>query len=234
MVVWRNLLQHRFDNNSKFMFADVQFVNILAIFDTFNPETIIQFGGLGLLLLIIFAETGVFFGFFLPGDSLLFVAGLLADSEYLDIHVWLLIILLIIAAVSGSLVGYLTGRWAGFYLLNRKDSFFFKKKYIDVTQAFYQKHGMMAFILGRFLPVVRTFVTILAGMARIDFTKFLIFNFLGASIWILTMVLAGHFLGRLFPNITSYLELIVVGMILISAIPVIITWFKNRNLLAKD
>lgn len=216
------------------MFAEVQFVNILAIFDTFNPETIIQFGGLGLLLLIIFAETGVFFGFFLPGDSLLFVAGLLAGSEYLDINVWLLIVFLIVAAVSGSFVGYLTGRWAGFYLLNKKDSFFFKKKYIDVTQAFYQKHGMMAFILGRFLPVVRTFVTILAGMAKIDLAKFMIFNLLGASIWIFVMVLAGHFLGRLFPNITSYLELIVVGMILVSAIPVVVTWFKNRKLLAKD
>ncbi len=216
------------------MFADVQFVNIIAIFDTFNPETIIQFGGLGLLLLIIFAETGVFFGFFLPGDSLLFVAGLLAESEYLDINVYVLIILLIIAAISGSFVGYLTGRWAGAYLMNRKDSFFFKKKYINITQAFYEKHGMMAFILGRFLPVVRTFVTILAGMARIDFTKFMIFNLLGATIWIVTMVLAGHFLGRLFPNITSYLELIVITMILVSAIPVVITWFKNRNLLAKD
>jgi membrane-associated protein len=216
------------------MFADVQFVNILAIFDTFNPETIIQFGGLGLLLLIIFAETGVFFGFFLPGDSLLFVAGLLAESEYLDINVFLLIVLLIIAAISGSFVGYLTGRWAGNYLMNKKDSFFFKKKYIDVTQAFYQKHGMMAFILGRFLPVVRTFVTILAGMARIDFPKFMIFNLLGATIWIVVMVLAGHFLGRLFPNITSYLELIVISMILISAIPVIVTWFKNRKLLAED
>jgi membrane-associated protein len=93
---------------------------------------------------------------------------------------------------------------------------------------------MMAFILGRFLPVVRTFVTILAGMAKIDFVKFLIFNFLGATIWIVTMVLAGHFLGRIFPNITSYLEIIVIGMILVSAIPVIITWFRNRNLLAKD
>ncbi len=216
------------------MFADVQFVNILAIFDTFNPETIIQFGGLGLLLLIIFAETGVFFGFFLPGDSLLFVAGLLAESEYLDINVYFLIVLLIIAAISGSFVGYLTGRWAGTYLMNRKDSFFFKKKYLDITQAFYQKHGMMAFILGRFLPVVRTFVTILAGIAKIDFAKFMIFNLLGATIWIITMVLAGHFLGRLFPNITSYLELIVIAMILISAIPVVVTWFKNRNLLAKD
>ena len=213
---------------------ELQFMNILAFLDAFNPETIIQFGGLGLVLLIIFAETGLFFGFFLPGDSLLFIAGLLAGTEYLDIHVSLLIALLVIAAVLGSLAGYLTGRWAGAYLLHRKDSFFFKKKYLDVTQAFYQKHGMMAFILGRFLPVVRTFVTILAGMARIDLPKFLIFNFLGATIWILTMVLAGHFLGRIFPNITSYLELIVVGMILLSAIPVVITWFKNRKLLAKD
>ncbi|HEX8038906.1 MAG TPA: VTT domain-containing protein [Chryseosolibacter sp.] len=213
---------------------ELQFMNILAFLDTFNPENIIQYGGLGLVLLIIFAETGLFFGFFLPGDSLLFVAGLLADTKYLDMHVSLLIVFLVIAAVSGSLAGYITGRWAGSYLLHRKDSFFFKKKYIDVTQAFYQKHGMMAFILGRFLPVVRTFVTILAGMAKIDLPKFLIFNFLGATIWIVTMVLAGHFLGRIFPNITSYLELIVVGMILVSAIPVVVTWFRNRNLLAKD
>jgi membrane-associated protein len=213
---------------------ELQFMNILAFLDAFNPESIIQYGGLGLVLLIIFAETGLFFGFFLPGDSLLFIAGLLADTEYLDMNVSLLIVLLVGAAVSGSLVGYLTGRWAGAYLLHRKDSFFFKKKYIDITQAFYQKHGMMAFILGRFLPVVRTFVTILAGMARIDLPKFLIFNFLGATIWIVTMVLAGHFLGRVFPNISSYLELIVLGMILVSAIPVVVTWFKNRKLLAKD
>jgi membrane-associated protein len=213
----------------------VQYLNILAFLDSINPEHLIQVGGLGLLLLIIFAETGVFFGFFLPGDSLLFVAGLMSgDPKYLDINVALLIVLLIIAAVSGSLVGYFTGRWAGNYLANKKDSLFFKKKYIDITQAFYQKHGMMAFILGRFLPVVRTFVTILAGMARIDFPKFLLFNFLGASIWIIVMVLSGHFLGRMFPQITSYLEIIVIGMILISAIPVVITWFKNKNLLAKD
>lgn len=216
------------------MSFEAQYMNILVFLESFNPENIIQYGGLTLLLIIIFAETGVFFGFFLPGDSLLFIAGLLSDTEYLDTNIVLLITLLIIAAVSGSMVGYLTGRWAGVYLANKKDSLFFKKKYLDLTQAFYQKHGMMAFILGRFLPVVRTFVTILAGMVKIDFPKFLIFNFLGASIWILTMVLSGHFLGRAFPQITTYLEIIVVGMILVSAIPVIITWFKNRNLLAKD
>jgi membrane-associated protein len=209
-------------------------MNILAFLDSFNPETIIQFGGLTLLLAIIFAETGVFFGFFLPGDSLLFVAGLLSDTEYLDIHVGLLILLLIIAAVSGSTVGYLTGRWAGKFLANRPDSIFFKKKYLDITQAFYQKHGMMAFILGRFLPIVRTFVTIIAGMVKIDMPKFVFFNFLGATIWIVVMVLSGHFLGRLFPGITTYLEVIVVGMILVSAIPVVITYLKNRKLLAKE
>jgi membrane-associated protein len=212
----------------------VQYINIQMFLESFNPENIIQYGGLTLLLIIIFAETGVFFGFFLPGDSLLFVAGLLADTEYLDTNIVLLIILLVIAAVSGSTVGYLTGRWAGGYLANKKDSIFFKKKYLDITQAFYQKHGMMAFILGRFLPVVRTFVTILAGMVKIDFPKFVLFNFLGASIWILTMVLSGHFLGKIVPGITTYLEIIVVAMILLSAIPVLITWFKNRKLLAKD
>lgn len=216
------------------MSFEVSFMNILAFLDSFNPEHLIQVGGLTLLLAIIFAETGVFFGFFLPGDSLLFVAGLLCDTEYLDINVGLLIVLLIIAAVSGSTVGYLTGRWAGKFLVNRPDSIFFKKKYLDVTQAFYQKHGMMAFILGRFLPIVRTFVTIIAGMVKIDMPKFVFFNFLGATIWIVVMVLSGHFLGRIFPGITTYLEVIVVGMILVSAIPVAITYFKNRKLLAKD
>ena len=217
----------------KSLLFEVQFMNIYALLESINPENIIQFGGLGLLLLIIFAETGVFFGFFLPGDSLLFVAGLVSDS-ILEMNVVLLIVLLVIAAVSGSTVGYFTGKWAGGYLANKKDSLFFKKKYLDMTQAFYQKHGMMAFILGRFLPVVRTFVTILAGMVKIDFTKFLIFNLLGASIWITVMVLAGHFLGRIFPGITSYLEIIVVGMILVSAIPVIMTYLKNRKLMTKD
>jgi membrane-associated protein len=216
------------------MSLELDFMNVLAFLDSFNPESIIQYGGLSLLLLIIFAETGVFFGFFLPGDSLLFIAGLLSDSEYLDMNVWLLIVLLIIAAVSGSTVGYLTGRWAGKFLANRPDSIFFKKKYLDITEAFYQKHGMMAFILGRFLPIVRTFVTIIAGMVKIDMPKFVFFNFLGASIWIVVMVLSGHFLGRLFPQITMYLEVIVVGMILVSAIPVVITYLKNRKLLAKD
>ncbi|MFZ6013921.1 MAG: hypothetical protein ACOYXT_26515, partial [Bacteroidota bacterium] len=118
-----------------FLLLEANVLNFMSFLESINPENIIQYGGLGLLLLIIFAETGIFFGFFLPGDSLLFVAGLLSDTEYLDINVAVLIILLILAAVSGSTAGYFTGRWAGSYLSKKKDSLFFKKRYLDVTQA---------------------------------------------------------------------------------------------------
>src|SRR6187549_3733542 len=166
---------------------------LLASFIEFlNPENIIRYGGLTLLVIIIFAETGLFFGFFLPGDSLLFIAGLLSDSQYLDVHVSLLIPVLVVAAVSGSIVGYFTGRWAHYYLQKRKENFFYKRKYLIITEDFYKRFGMMAFILGRFLPIIRTFVTILAGVVRIDFSKFLFFNLLGVSIWVTVMVLAGH------------------------------------------
>ncbi|HZI23815.1 MAG TPA: VTT domain-containing protein, partial [Chryseolinea sp.] len=132
----------------------------MSLSELANPEALIQYGGLVLLLLIIFAETGIFFGFFLPGDSLLFAAGLLSESEYLDTPVTVLIVLLIAAAVLGTTVGYGVGRWAKNYLEHRADNFFYRKKYIEMTEAFYQRHGMMAFVLGRFLPIVRTFVPI--------------------------------------------------------------------------
>lgn len=203
--------------------------NVLLFLDFLNPEALIKYGGFALLIVIIFAETGVFFGFFLPGDSLLFVAGLLSDTEYLDVHVSTMIPVLIVAAVAGSTTGYFTGRWAGNYLKNRKENFFFKKRYLDMTHDFYERHGMMAFILGRFLPIIRTFVTILAGTVNINFTKFFIFNVVGAALWITTMVLAGHFLGNMIPDLADYLEIIVVGMILISAVPVIITWIRAKR-----
>jgi membrane-associated protein len=198
--------------------------------DLFNPEEIIKWGGLALLLFIIFAETGLFFGFFLPGDSLLFIAGILSDTEYLDINVWLLILLLVICAVAGTCVGYGFGRWAEKYLKRRKENFFYKKRYMDMAQDFYTRYGMMAFILGRFLPIVRTFVPILAGMVRIDFGKFFFFNVVGAAIWIVVMVITGHLLGNMFPTITEHLEIIVAGMVLLTAIPLIISWRRNRSI----
>jgi membrane-associated protein len=197
--------------------------------DLLNPEEIIKWGGLTLLLFIIFAETGLFFGFFLPGDSLLFIAGILSDSEYLSINVWVLVLLLTVCAVAGTSVGYGFGRWAEGYLKNRKENFFYKKKYMDLAQDFYNRYGMMAFVMGRFLPIVRTFVPILAGMVRIEFGKFFFFNTVGAAVWIIVMVMAGHLLGNIFPTITDHLEIIVAGMVLLTAIPLIISWRRNRS-----
>jgi len=207
---------------------------LLLFLDFLNPEELIRYGGFTLLILIIFAETGVFFGFFLPGDSLLFIAGLLSESEYLDVHVSVMIPVLVVAAVAGSTTGYFTGLWAGNYLKNRKENFFFKKKYLEMTHDFYERHGMMAFILGRFLPVIRTFVTILAGTVKINFPKFFIFNIVGATLWITSMVMAGNLLGKAFPDLPDYLEIIVVGMVLLSAVPVAITWFRARRKLRQN
>lgn len=196
--------------------------------DVFSPEEIIRFGGITLLLIIIFCETGIFFGFFLPGDSLLFTAGLLTNHKIIDVPVWQLILLVVIAAVAGSTVGYLSGRWAHGYLKKRKENFFYKKEYMDMTRAFYKKYGAMAFIMGRFLPVVRTFVTIMSGMVRIDFRIFFIFNVLGVGIWVITMVMSGYLLGNVFPNILDYIEIIVISMIVITAIPIILQFRKHR------
>jgi membrane-associated protein len=207
---------------------------VLLFVDLLNPEEIIKWGGLALLLFIIFAETGLFFGFFLPGDSLLFIAGLFSGTEYLDVNVWLMVLLLVIAAILGSCVGYAFGKWAENYLRTRKENFFYKRKYLEMAQEFYSRYGMMAFILGRFLPIVRTFVPILAGMVRIEFGKFLFFNIVGAAIWIIVMVMAGNILGNAFPSITEHLEIIVVGMVLLSAVPVVLSWFRHRNLVSKQ
>jgi membrane-associated protein len=204
-------------------------MSLLTFLDVFSPEEIIRFGGITLLLLIVFIETGVFFGFFLPGDSLLFTAGLLTNHHILDIPVWELILLVIIAAVAGSTVGYMSGRWAHGYLSKRKENFFYKKEYMNITRAFYKKYGAMAFIIGRFLPVVRTFVTIMSGMVRIDFKIFFLFNVIGVSIWVIAMVLSGYMLGNIFPNILDYIEIIVISMVVITAIPIILQVRKYRK-----
>jgi membrane-associated protein len=210
-------------------------VLLFQLADLLNPEYIIKVGGLALLLFIIFAETGLFFGFFLPGDSLLFIAGLFVAKKEtsFDINLWLLIGLLIIAAILGTTVGYFFGRLAENYLRNKKENFFYKKKYLEMAQDFYGRHGMMAFVLGRFLPIVRTFVPILAGMVRIEFGKFIFFNIVGAAIWIIVMVMAGNLLGKNFPAVTEHLEIIVIGMVLLSAVPVILQWFKHRGQITK-
>jgi membrane-associated protein len=204
---------------------------LFQLSDLWNPETIIVYGGLVLLLLIVYTENGLFFGFLLPGDSLLFVAGLLCETHLL-LPVWLLIVLLIGVAFLGSVTGYISGRWAKNYFVNRKEGFFYKKKYLDVARYFFEKHGMMSFILGRFLPVIRTFIPILAGMINMNVKKFLFFNFLGLVVWIVSMVMLGHWIGNIFPEIVNYIEIVVLVLVAVTAIPVIVTWSKSKNLMA--
>ena len=202
---------------------------ILSIVEFFNPQYLIQYGGLALLLFIVFAETGLFFGFFLPGDSLLFVAGLLTTSKYIDQPVGILVALLIIAAFAGSCVGYYFGVWAKRYFRPKDSNLFFKQKYLDMAQEFYSRYGMMAFIVGRFLPIVRTFVPILAGIVRIDVKKFLVYNLLGAALWISSLVMAGYWLGNLFPGLVDNVEFIIVTLIIVTAIPVILSYRRARK-----
>lgn len=210
--------------------------NLLEFIKTIlNPQSIINYGGLALLLFIIFAETGLFFGFFLPGDSLLFVAGLMCGTPIFDVNIYTLIFSLIIAGILGNFVGYYFGKKTGPMLFRRDDSFFFKKKHVNAAKDFYNRYGGTAIVLGRFIPIIRTFVPIMAGVVDLDFKKFVWYNVLGCIAWILSMVLSGYFLGRAFPSLQQNLEYIVITIILISMIPVVITYLKeHRRMKAED
>jgi membrane-associated protein len=202
--------------------------------DLFNPKTLIQYGGLTFLLIIIFAETGLFLGFFLPGDSLLFIAGVLCGSKDLNVSIGTLIILVTVAAVLGTTAGYGCGHWMADYFKRRKENFFFRKKRLDMARDFYRRYGMAAFIFGRFLPVIRTFIPILAGIVKIDFYKFVLYNFIGALIWVTVMIVSGYWLGNIFPAIADYLEILVIAMVMITSVPLLLSWLRHRHGLVKD
>ena len=192
-----------------------------------QPENLLIFGGLSLLLLVVFAENGLFFGFFLPGDSLLFTAGILCGTPYLPWTITLLLAALIVAASLGSWTGYWFGRKAGKWLRNRPDGVIFKKKYLLITESYYHRKGPLAFVLGRFLPIIRTFVPILAGIVHMKQSRFMLLNVLGVAIWVVLVTGAGYFLGQSFPWLIHHLEWIALGMIVISFIPVLYTWFAK-------
>lgn len=197
-----------------------------------DPQSIIQYGGLWLLLFVIFAETGLLVGFFLPGDNLILLAGILCKSkpDLLMVNYGVLVILMITAAVLGNVFGYWFGRKAGARLYERKDSLIFKKKHLTATEEYYKKFGGNAtLILARFLPVVRTFAPIIAGVIKIDFFKFMIFNATGAFLWIVSLSGIGYFLVQIFPGITNYLGYIFIALIIITAIPVIRLVLKQRK-----
>lgn len=208
--------------------------------DFLNPEFYIQHGGLWLFLFIVFAETGLFAGFFLPGDSLLFVAGIYSNelaSELFQfdndlINLVLIAILVILSGVLGNMVGYWFGAASGPFLFSRKDTFFFKKKHLFAAKEFYDKHGGGAIVFARFLPIIRTFAPIIAGIVRMERHKFTIYNVIGSISWAVSMLFAGHYLYKFFLkqfgfDLKDRLEFIVLGIILVTTAPVIIRLLRK-------
>lgn len=197
-----------------------------------DPNSIIQYGGLWLLLFVIFAETGLLVGFFLPGDNLILLAGILckAKPELLQVNYLELVSLMTLAAVLGNAAGYWFGRTVGEKLYARKDSLIFKQKQIEITKTYYDKYGgNLTLVLARFLPVVRTFAPIIAGVIKIDVWKFMFFNVLGALAWIIGLTSIGYFLVQFFPQITDYMGYIFIFLIILTAIPILRVILKKKR-----
>lgn len=211
--------------------------------DLLNPEFYIKLGGFWLILFIIFAETGLFVGFFLPGDSLLFVSGIYAQeliaetfgssgSDFLDTTI--LATCVAVAGIIGNEVGYWFGLKAGPTLYKREDSTFFKKKYLFQAHDFFEKHGALAVIMARFLPIVRTFMPIVAGIVKMDKKEFLRDNIIGAFLWAFSLIFAGHYLNELFKtqfdiDLKKHLEMIIIIIVLITTLPVIIKFIFGKK-----
>jgi len=197
-----------------------------------DAETLLKTGGFYLLLIVVFAETGLFFGFFLPGDYLLFLAGLFCASGLLAVDIYTLCGGLLCAAILGNYTGYYFGRRTGPMLFKKKDSLLFKRKYIVTAEEFYHKYGALALILGRFMPIIRTFAPIFAGVVRVDLKRFTVLNIGGAILWVAVLTLSGYFLGQQFPQIVDYIEYIIIGFISITTVPILITIIRKS--LKKD
>ncbi len=192
-----------------------------------DPLTIIKTVGLVGVVLIIFAESGLFFGFFLPGDSLLFTAGFLASQNLISI--WWLLILCFIAAILGDNVGYYFGKKTGPIIFSKEDSLFFKKKHIERAQIFYERHGKKTILLARFIPIIRTFVPIVAGIANMEYKTFFKSNLMGGFAWTWGVLGAGYLLGNAIPNAEHYLTPIILLIIFISFIPAIVELMRQRK-----
>ncbi|MEK9154127.1 MAG: HAD-IIB family hydrolase [Patescibacteria group bacterium] len=187
----------------------------------------VQFLGYPGLFAIIFLESGVFFGFFLPGASLLFIAGMLASLNVLN--VWVLIPLLFAAAVLGDNVGYWFGSYIGKAIYKRPNSRFFRQEHVRLAHDFFEKYGKAAVLLARFVPIARTFTPILAGVGRMNYKTFLFFNILGAIVWACGVTLLGYFIGRYVPDAEHYLTLIIAGIIGITTLPIFIHWWQKSE-----
>lgn len=206
---------------------------LLSFQQLLDPEYLLSHGGFYIVCLIVFAETGLFFGFFLPGDYLLFLAGLFCALDKIDVDIVTLFFGILISGILGNFAGYWFGYRAGPMLFKRKDSVLFKRKYVVMAEEFYQKYGGTALIIGRFVPIIRTFAPIFAGVVQLNFRKFVIFNIAGALLWVGLLVLTGYYLGIQFPAIINYVEYIIIGLIVIAFLPIAIAllkrWLRDRK-----
>ncbi len=195
-----------------------------------DVETLVRVGGLTAMTLIVFAETGLLVGFFLPGDSLLVTAGVFAATGQLNI--WLLMGVLVVAAIVGDTVGYWIGRRTGPALFTRPKSLLFNPDHLRRAHDFYEKHGGKTIILARFMPIVRTFAPVVAGMAAMNYRRFVSFNVIGGFLWVVSMSLIGYFLGQ-FAWVRKNIEIVILLVVFLSILPGIVAfareWLKNRR-----
>ena len=197
-----------------------------------DPEQLLRMLGPYVLVglcLIIFAECGLLVGFFMPGDSLLFTAGLFVANGLIDTPIWLVCLLLTACAVTGNVVGYYLGYRAGPALFNRPDSRLFRREYVDKTHAFFDKYGARAIVLGRFVPIVRTFITAVAGVGRMDRREYFTYSILGGVGWATGVTLLGFWLGGI-AFVRNHVELILIGIVALSIIPIVIEAIRVRAL----
>ena len=193
--------------------------------DPVKLKELIAWGGYTVLFAIVFAETGLLIGFFLPGDSLLVTAGIMAGQGYLGIVP--LMVLLAIAAITGDAVGYGIGLKTGPLIFNREQSFLFRRDYLLKTRAFYEKHGGKTIVIARFIPIIRTFAPVVAGVGQMRYRRFVSYNVFGGIGWVVSMCMAGYFMGKI-PGVDKYLHLIIAAVIVLSILPPVVEIIKAR------
>jgi membrane-associated protein len=203
---------------------------ILELFNRLRDvKALVSWGGYVGLTAIIFAETGLLVGFFLPGDSLLVTAGLFSSQPRFGLNVWYLGGLLSVASIVGNAAGYAIGRASGPRLFTREESLLFKPRYLRQAHEFYERHGGKTIILARFMPIVRTFVPVVAGAAGMDYRRYTYYNVVGGILWIWSLLLIGFFLGRYIPGIDEHIETVIIAVIFLSILPAVIHWVKARR-----
>ena len=193
----------------------------------YSLDQLIRWGGYAILVAIVFTETGLLVGFFLPGDSLLITAGLVAATGGLNI--WWLDAILIVAAVTGDSVGYAIGARLGPRLFTRPKSLVFNPRHVERTRAFYARHGPKTIVIARFVPIIRTFAPVVAGVGAMEYRRFIFYNVAGGVGWVISMTWAGYLLGRAIPNVADYVHIIVVVVIILSVIPIVVEIARERR-----